>query len=88
MSAAFAIIAIVLLVDGFPKLIAVPSVIQTYMQSVDPVTGQRVSMILTRGMVHIATIIIKIALGLYLFFGGDGLIRFWKRYRDKKLLID
>jgi len=45
-------------------------------------------MILTRGMVHIATIIIKIALGLYLFFGGDGLIRFWKRYRDKKLLID
>ena len=88
LSAAFAIVAVVLFINGVSKLVTVPHFIQAYLTSIDSMTGQRYPMLLSSSIHSVAEIFIKIVLGLYLFFGGDGLIRFWKRYREKKMLID
>ena len=88
MSAAFAILGVALLVVAISRLIYIPGQIQAYLNSVNTFTGETESLILSSAINGTLEILIKIALGLYLFFGGDGLIRFWKRYRDRKLLID
>ena len=86
--AAFAIVAVVLLVIGISELINVSGLIRAYLNTTDPLTGQREALFLSSAIHGVVEIAIKIVLGLYLFFGGDGLIRFWKRYREKKILID
>jgi hypothetical protein len=86
--AAFAILAVYFLIEGISKLIAVPHFIQSYLNSINPETGERHSILLSQSIYQVIEIIIKIIIGLYLFFGGDGLIRLWQRYRDKKLIIE
>jgi len=88
LSGAFAIVAIVFMISGVSKLVAVPHFIQTYLESVEPSTGQKIPWLLSSAIYSVIEIFIKIALGLYLFFGGDGLIRFWQRHREKTKLTD
>jgi hypothetical protein len=88
MSAAFAILGIAILVAAISKLIYIPGQIQAYLNSVNTFTGETESLILSSAINSAVEILVKIVLGLYLFFGGDGLVRFWKRYREKKILID
>lgn len=88
LSGAFAIVAIILIINSFSKLIAVPHFIQTYLESVDPSTGQKTPWLLSAAIQSVIEIFIRLTLGLYLFFGGDVLVRFWKKYRDRKVLID
>ena len=84
MSAAFAILGITLLIIGISKLIYIPGQIMALAKF----SGQQASGIKFRTMEMIVEMLIMLVLGLYLFFGGDGLIGFWKRYREKTKLID
>ena len=86
--AAFAVIAVALLTIGLSELINVVGLTSAYLNTTDPLTGHREALYLSSAIHGIVEILVKIALGLYLFFGGVGLIRFWKKYREKRLLID
>ena len=84
MSAALGILGVVLLINAISKLIYIPG----QFMALSNYSGQRASEILFRTIEMGVEILILIALGLYLFFRGDGLIGIWRRYREKTKLID
>jgi hypothetical protein len=88
LSVAFAVVGIILLVDGLSRAVRVPGQISAYLGSIDPVNGNRLPFYLSEPLFRVFDVILKIGLGLYLFIGADGLVRFWHRYRDKKVIID
>ena len=99
---AFAIIGIAFLISGLSDSLSIPTLIQSYLNQINADTGLRYPFYFSSFIHQAIEITFKIVVGLYMFFGGRGLVEFWsknqfggealskywQKFRESRKLID